>query len=262
MNATLVEERPELVDEDPRIAERRRSVQTEHRRRRRRWLLTGLIGFTVVAGAWLITRTALFDVDQVHVQGTVHETEEQVVEASGLRPGDQLLDVDPTAVGRRVAALPWVDGVEVERGMDGVVTIVVSERTPVATVADTLGGVHLVDASGRLLGPAEGDTSGLLRLEGVTPGAPGDAVGGADGPLRVSAALSPGVRSRVTAIVVAADGSLQLRLKPEGIVQLGPPTDLAQKLASLATVMGQVDQRNLALIDLTNPSSPMFRRNP
>lgn len=242
----------ELVDEDPRIAERRRAVELDRRRRRGRWFLAVLITITVVSGGWLITRTALFDVDEVRVSGSVHATPEQVVDASGLRPGDQILDVDPGVIATRVGALPWVAGVEVERRLGGVVVIVVSERTPVATVADPLGGRHLVDAAGRLLGPAEGDTSSLLSLEGVTAPEPGADVLGAQGALELAAALTPGVRSQVSAVVVAADGTLELRLSAGRTVRVGPPVDLAAKAKTLTTFLGQVDQRGITVIDLTD----------
>lgn len=261
MTTIVLEEPPELVDEDPRIAERRRAVELARRHRRRRWFLAVLVVVTVLAGAWLITRTALFDVDELRVTGAVHETADEVVEASGVRPGDQILDVDPDTVAARVAALPWIDGVEVERRLGGVVTIAVSERTPVATVADPLGGRHLVDASGRLLGPADGDTTGLVSLEGVTPGEPGAQVGEADGPLLALAELTPGVRSQLSAIV-ATDGTLQLRLSGGRTVQMGAPVELEAKVATLATVLGQVDQRNLCMIDVTDSSSARVRRNP
>jgi cell division protein FtsQ len=234
--STIELEQPlEIIDEDPRIAERRRAVEMERRGRRRRWCLTVLVLFTVVAGGWLITRTALFDVDEIRVAGVAHQSVEQVLEASGVRPGDQILDIDPDTVATRVGALPWIGGVEVERRLDGVVVIAVSERSAVALVADPGGG----------------------RL---APGDAGATVDRSEGPLELLAALTPGVRSRVAAIVVSDDGSLQLRLVPQGTVRLGPPIDLAAKIATLITVMGQVDQAGVTAIDVTDPDSAgLFR---
>jgi cell division protein FtsQ len=254
--STIELEQPlEIIDEDPRIAERRRAVEMERRGRRRRWCLTVLVLFTVVAGGWLITRTALFDVDEIRVAGVAHQSVEQVLEASGVRAGDQILDIEPDTVATSVGTLPWIGGVEVERRLDGVVVIVVSERSAVALVADPGGGRHLIDSTGRLLGPADGDTTGLMLLEGLTPGDAGATVDRSEGPLELLAALTPGVRSRVAAIVVSDDGSLQLRLVPQGTVRLGPPIDLAAKVATLITVMGQVDQAGVTAIDVTDPDS-------
>jgi hypothetical protein len=66
----------------------------------------------------------------------------------------------------------------------------------------------------------------------------------------------------VLAIVVLPDGNLELRLRPQGIVVLGPATNLPEKLASLTIVMGQVDQRDLARINLVNPETPVVSRTP
>lgn len=250
------------ADVDPRIAARRRSVETERRRRRGRRLLVVAVVALVAGGGWFLTRTALLDVDSMKVQGAVHETDDDVLGASGLHIGDQLVDIDGGAVARKVEQLPWVDGAKVDTGLDGVVTITVTERVPVATVADPEGGRHLVDASGRLLGPAEGDTAGLASIEGVTPGEPGATLDGAEGALQAMAALGPGVRSRVTAAVVGPDGALALKLNPEGVVMLGPPTELAAKAAALTTTMGQVDQRRLVSIDVRDPGNPVVVRTP
>ena len=249
-------------DVDPRIAARRHSVESERRRRRVRRLLIGVVVVVVVVGGWFLTRTGLLDVDSVSVVGAVHESDDDVLAASGVRVGDQLLDIDGGGAARKVEQLPWVATAKVDTGLDGVLTITVTERVPVATVGDPMGGRHLVDASGRLLGPVEGDTTGLTSLEGVTPGAPGETIGGADGAMQAIAALGPGVRSRVTAAVVAPDGTLQLKLNPQGLVVLGPPTDLAAKAAALTTVLGRVEQTDLAGISVVDPANPVVSRTP
>ena len=218
----------------------------------------------VVGGGWFVTRTSLLDVDSLKVQGAGHESDAEVIEASGLRLGDQLLDIDKGSVEAKVEQLPWVDTASVQTSLDGVVTVTVTERVPVATIGDPMGGRHLVDASGRLLGPADGDTTGLISLEGdgVTPGAPGETIDRADGALRAVDALGPGARSRVEAVVVGPDGALALRLNPQGVVLLGPPTDLATKADSLTTTLAWVDQSDLVSISLLDPMNPVVSRTP
>ena len=83
---------------------------------------------------------------------------------------------------------------------------------------------------------------------------------GADGALQSYAALGPGVRSRVTAVAVTPDGSLLLTLNPQGLVIWGQPTDVAEKATTLATVMGQVEQRDVESIDVRDPGDPVIRR--
>jgi len=250
------------VDVDPRIAARRRTVETERRRRRRRRLLVAAVVAVVIGGGWFVTRTALLDVDSLRVQGASHESADEVIAASGVRLGDQLLDIDSGSVEAKVEQLPWVDTATVKTSLGGVVTISVTERVPVATVVDPMGGRHLVDASGRLLGPVEGDTAAMTSLEGVTPGAPGETIEGAEGALQAIDALGPGARSRVVAAVVNPDGTLALRLNPQGLVLLGPPTDLLEKADSLTTVLARVDQRGLISISLIDPINPVVMSTP
>ena len=89
-----------------------------------------------------------------------------------------------------------------------------------------------------------------------------DGYAGIDDALRLAALLTPGMRSRVATITVGADGSLTLGLRPQGIVVIGAPTDLAAKVTSLRTVMAQVDQRDLASINVVNPGTPVVVRTP
>ena len=104
-------ERPTVDDidaeVDPRIAARRRSVEQERPPAPACgacWWWSSCVG--VVAGAWLVTRTGLFDIDRLRVDGATHETADDVVTASGLRPGDQLLDIDSGSVAAKVEQLP------------------------------------------------------------------------------------------------------------------------------------------------------------
>lgn len=255
----------DLLDEgrvDPRIAARRDSVLGERRRRRRRRVLVLVAVVLLSVGGWFLTRTGLFDVDTLKVQGATHESDDDVIAASGLRLGDQLLDVDEGSVARKVEQLPWVDTAAVATGLDGVVTVTVTERAPAATVADPASGAQLVDATGRLLGPATGDTAGLPTLGGVTLSAPGETIAGADGAMAALAALEPGTRSRVTGVVVALDGTLQLELVPQGVVLLGPPTDLDSKAAALTVTLDASDQARLATVSVVDPQNPVVTRTP
>lgn len=260
MTSTLERDRSPAID--PRIAARRHAVESDRRRiRLRRWAVVGAV-VALVVGAWYATRTPLLDVDRIEVRGAVQTPVDDIVAASAIRPGDPLLELDTGAAGRRVRALPWVDSAVVERNWDGRVVITVSERQMVAIVDDESGVGQLVDATGRVLA-ADGTMDMIdTRIVGAVAGAAGSTVEGIDDALRLAALLTPGMRSRVATITVGADGSLTLGLRPQGIVVIGAPTDLAAKVTSLRTVMAQVDQRDLASINVVNPGTPVVVRTP
>lgn len=247
---------------EPRIAERRRAVASENRRRRGRWVLAVLAVLAVAGALFLFTRSPFLDVDRVEYRGVVRSGAEAVEQAAAIRVGEPLVDVDQRASERRIEAIPYVDTAVVRRDWNGLVTITVTERSPIATMATADGGRVTVDATGRILTPASSLDDVLVRIDGVTAGEPGTWVEGASGALELAGLLTPGVRSRVVAITVTPDGALTMALRPQGVVEFGPPTDLRAKVAALTIVMGQVDQRDLGRIRVINPDTPVVTRGP
>ena len=264
--STDLYDRDGAVSVDPRIAARRDAVVAHDRRRRWRRLaaIAGVIA--LVALGWYVTRTPLLDVDVIEVVGADRTGVDEVVLASGLLPGDPLVGVDQARIVSGVEALPWVAAVEVDRRWDGTVTIAVTERVPVATAPTADGGRAVVDAEGRVLAvvPAGTETSiepPLLPIEGVVAPGSGELLDPvAAGALEVATAITPGLRARVANVAVWPGGDLSLTLIPQGGVDIGPPTAISAKLASLVTVLSQVDQRGLLTVGLRVPDLPTVTR--
>jgi cell division septal protein FtsQ len=247
---------------DPRIKARRAEVQRDVGRRRIQRLVDVGLVLAVVAGFALAVRSPLLDVDAVTVAGSPHTPAEEVVAAARVGRGDQLMDVDVASVGARVTELPWVEAVEVHRGLDGRMAITVDERTPVAVTAGPDGEV-LVDDGGHVLGPVSDDpeaAGALVRLVG-TEGVP--AVGGRlssryDETLALAdrlATIAPGLAQELS-----VDDDLTLVLASGISVRFGGPTLVESKLRSLETVLNQVDLTCAAVIDLRAPGSPVLTR--
>jgi hypothetical protein len=53
---------------------------------------------------------------------------------------------------------------------------------------------------------------------------------------------------------------VEIRLAPEGSVRLGPPVDLDRKFDAIRAVLAQADLRNLAVLDVRRPDSPVLTR--
>lgn len=253
-------ERPTGEIIDPRIAARRAQVERDRGRRRRRRLGAVAAVACAVATTWFVSRTALLDVDAVRIEAGEHVTEEQVLEAAGVRLGHQLVDLDAGAIRTRLLALPWVRDADVRIDWSGTVVLRVLEREPLAAVLDPAARWLLVDTEGRVLGPLA--EPGWLVLEGLQPAPVGEQVSGPVEPaLTVARSLSPGVRSRVSAVVVAPDGAIRLRLVPSGEVAFGPATAVEEKVLALRTVFAQVDDRCLATLDVRVPDRPVITRD-
>lgn len=249
---------------DPRIRARRVEVRREEGRHRLKVLL-GVTGVVVAGCAGLgATRSPLMDLDRVKVDGAVQLTSEEVRFVSGLRLGQPLADVDPGRVARAVETLPWASKATVRRQWPGTVTIRLAERTAAAAIPAEPGGFALVDASGAVLAHVEAVPSGLVQLAGLPPaGQPGSRLTDEGvAALAVAVALPPTLVARTAGVGPAAGGTgeVELRLSPDGMVRLGPPEDLARKFDAVAAVMAQVDLRNLAVLDVRRPDSPVLTR--
>ena len=255
MNTRLLERRSsrqnDEVPVDPRIAARRESVRQDRSRRRNRVLAAVAALLAVMGALWLISRTALFDVDQIRVSGTSRLQVDEVVAVSGLTVGQPLLGLDTGAAADRLEQQPWIQSAEVERSWGGDITITVVERIPVGVVLAEDGAAQLVDGTGALLGEVSEVDGALPRIANVT-----------EGTLALASLLPAGVRSRVTEVRSDEESRLLLSLRPAGTVEFGPANALPEKVAALVTVMGQVDQRDLCTIRVITPDTPVVTRTP
>jgi len=246
---------------DPRIRQRRIEVRRIEGRRRLRVLLI-LAGFFFVAlFAWGVSRSPLLNVDHVRVTGTVHTTPAQIAAASGVHTGMAMFDVNAGGAAARLRATPWILRAHVERHWPSTVTIAVVERVPVAAVPAKTG-VDVVDRTGSVLANQPASPPGLPLLLGLPPAGPATTrVGGRAGDLlAVAQAMPTQVAQRVSGIAAADGGEIELHLNPSGIVRLGTPDQLAQKMLATETVLTQVDLTRLAVLDVRVPASPAITR--
>ena len=219
-------------------------------------VVVAVVALAFVGALW----TPLLDVDEVRVTGADRTGAEAVTRLAGIAPGDPLIGVDLSAVGARVAALPWVAQVRVARGIDGRVDVEVTERTPVAMVG-TGDGAVLVDRDGRILGlgqrrrPAARSWSSPASARSPPSGAylAADAADALALAAQVAAA-APGVLASLDA------GDLTGTLVQGGAVRFGDARQLDAKTRSLRTVLEQVDLTCLAVLDLRLPGSPVLTR--
>ena len=263
----VTEDRPEPVwadDMDPRMEQRRVEVKREHDRGRRRVVLALIAIIGLGSATWAVTRTPLLALQHARVSGIDATTMDDVVRAGGLAEGTPMTDIDVHGAARRLEALPWVAWARVRREWPRTVRVEIRERTATAAATAAGGGWVLLDATGRVLARVPAPPADQPLLGGVPPaGAPGTRLARAGRPaLAVAGALAPELRSRVVLITAQADGEVELRLRPEGVVRLGGPDRIAEKLAALRTMVARADLRRLGVLDLRVPTNPVLTRQP
>jgi cell division protein FtsQ len=130
-----------------------------------------------IGAAWLVARVAvgpLTAVRRVLVAGESPLPEAEVLAAAGIKTGEPLVALDPSAVRARLEALPLVRRAEVRVLFPGTVQLTLDRRRPAALVVVESGGRSLpalVDADGTIFAlarrPEEAD---LPVLSGIRLG--------------------------------------------------------------------------------------------
>ncbi len=239
-----------------------RRLEVERRQGLRRLrLVIGLAAVTSVAVAVVaFVNSSWFDVDDVTVAGNERAASDAIVDASGIRVGQGLLEVDLDAATRSVELVPWVGTASVSRSWTGSIEISVVERPPSAVIPAT-GGFALVDDHGRQLEIVERRPDGYLPITGIE----GSGIAGEPAPdtilpvVALAEALPDEIIARVSAIAVIG-GDIHLELVEGGRANLGDGIDLGAKLQAFETVLARVDLSCLDTIDVRVPAAPVVTR--
>lgn len=151
------------------MARERKHPRRTKRRGRFRFLYK-LISLVVVAAAMVTACVIFFRVNEVRVEGNSHYTAQEIIEASEIEMGDNLVTLWTWQINRLVGSkLPYVQRVVLDHTFPDKVTLRVVERTVAATVVGN-GSQWLMAADGYLL-ETTGQSQGIaiVGLEVVDP---------------------------------------------------------------------------------------------
>lgn len=253
---------------------RRRRGQSGNRRRvppavvwNRRVAALGRFAFTVLVleSVFLLLASPLLEVQNVTVDGATIRSSDKIIQTAGLqRPGN----IFRAPVGRaetRLAGLPEVHTVRVERRLPRTLAIVVTERRPMATVM-TQQGCWWMDEGGlifRQVGKPLGDRP-ILAL------APRKITVGQTLPLvALSAALNcleqlPGLPLARNVRLHVDEAQEAWLNNPDGFkVRLGPLDNAPERLTVTARLLNGPDgpalMKKAIALDMTTPNSEVYR---
>ena len=145
--------------------------QRRHTRpKRRRGRFSGLykvLSVLLVAAAVAVACVVFFRVNTVEVSGNVRYTAEEIIEASGILVGDNLVALSRSRVSAAICTkLPYVENVSVKKVLPDRVVLRVSERVAAASV-ESSEGRWLISAQGKLLEQDDGTTR-TVTVKGLT----------------------------------------------------------------------------------------------
>ena len=148
------------------MARQRRHPRSKRRRGRFRGLYK-LLSILLIAAAVVLAGVVFFRVNSVEVTGNVRYTAAEVIAASGIEMGDNLVVLPRSRVSAAICAnLPYVESVSVKKALPDGVVLVVTERVAAASV-ESAEGRWLVSAQGKLLELDKGAVE-TIRITGLT----------------------------------------------------------------------------------------------
>jgi len=132
-------------------------------------LVVAVVGIAGYEGYRFASRVKinLLQVEAIEVSKLRHLTRDEVVDLTGVRPGDSMLGLRLRRIGEQLAKNPWIETVQVRRYFPHTLSIEVAEREPVAVM--NMGFLYYMDAKGEVFKPlTQGDSLNFPVITGVT----------------------------------------------------------------------------------------------
>ncbi len=194
-------------------------------------------------------------VQDVQVEGRKRVSQEDLLAALEVKRGDPILGFDIDAARARIAALPGVQSVTIERRLPGELDVLISEREPIA-IWQNDGKYELVDAAGQTAGE-DIDAYASLPLV-VGPGAPEHVAA-----LIAMLGTEPSLLARVKASQWVSERRWTVQLSgPAGDIDIclpeNDPAGAWHQLAKLQTDEKLLD-RKITMVDMRLPDRLVLR---
>lgn len=225
-----------------------------------------LIIMLAVVAAIIFGVAIFFKVTTIEVQGNSIYSAEDVIAASGVEVGDNLLLVNKaTTAGNILAALPYVEEVRgIVRSMPDTIVIQVKESEAAFAVQTDVNTTWLINSRGKALEKVEGDLpEGQAKITGVSVKSPtaGMTVTAVeqtrlDAALAVLASLDgTGVLEHVAAVDVEKEYDITVQYDDRYTIRLGGTDDLDYKAQYLASILDELSDFQAGTIDLTDAAN-------
>lgn len=146
------------------------------RRRRGSYLLLYIfLAFVALGVLTVLSYTVFFRIDTFQIRGETRYSREEILKASGIRQGDNLLRISKDEAGGSItAALPYVERVNIKRVFPSTLRLEITEAVPsyVIVTEDT---EYLTSGKFRILEKGGSFDEALLRIRGIAhqPADPG-----------------------------------------------------------------------------------------
>lgn len=230
------------------------------------------LSFIVICAALVFGMSVFFRVSNIEVIGADNYTSSEIIEASGVKNGDNLMFVNRDAVAEKIyKRLIYIGEVKVSRKLPNTIVIDINESSTFAVV-ETESGLWMIDKNCRLLeecSPQEAET--YLKVSGVSGVKPqkGNVILVSDeDKLKVQFLkdiLTSLTNHKMTADVKSIDVSNVVNAEFEYLgrfkVKFGKDENVDYKMEMLLGVVEKLDSDDKGIIDLSQSKKAQFSPN-
>ncbi len=253
-------------------ANERRRIHAEQRRaqRRRKAILQYIaIGVAVTAVMVVLSLTVFFKIDEIQIVGDSPYTDEQIIASSGISIDENIIMCDAKGVSDKLAkALPYIGSAEVERSLNGKVTITV-KVTPGRYSFINGEAAVVINADGKVLGQvpaAEAVKYTVVQGLGIANAVPGETVtvndtGAYELLKSVGAQLDAAGINKITSVDISNVYDISVVYDGRLTLIIGSTGSMDRKLALAAKVIereNEIDPMQYGRIDLGSVEGKAF----
>jgi cell division protein FtsQ len=240
---------------------RRRSKPSFAQRLRVFWVFIVLALVAASYGGYRLATWPGFQPSTIAVDGNRRVGTDAILARAALPKDRNLWLIDKRAAERRIETIPWIRTAQIHRALPAAVTIVVTERAPIAC-AQTNDARYMIDEDARVLGTDCGASGALLAVD--WPSIPPQQLGATLDVARLQRMLGD-VHTlqtmKLDPVRVALDrfDGVEATLRGGPLIRFGEDRDLAEKAKLVDPILRTYGPRaqKLAVIDLRAPSTPV-----
>ena len=244
--------------------------RNSRRRRRRRGssVFVTLLCIVLIMAAVLAAMTIFFKVRTVTVTGESRYSQDEIVAASGIEPGQNMFMLNKfAAISRIFAECPYLDEIVMRRRLPAEMEIIITECVPVAAI-QTAQGYYIIDTDCKLLELT--DANGAAQYCLVTGVELTDPEVGKNANFTQSEKQKPlqtilntaqinDILDEIKEIDLEKIFEIELSYADRFTVQLGTVEDLEKKVRFLGVCISELGPEERGIIDVSDPQTARFR---
>lgn len=240
-------------------------------RRRGTGVIGRLLAMLMIVAVFVLGVAIFFKVNSIEVQGNSMYSAQEVIDASGIVQGDNLMLLNKAvAAGKIMAALPYIESVQIGRSLPDKVVIAVRESDAAFAVTDANAAEWLINTAGKVLEQAPDSAADYPKITGITAENPktGSMVQ-CEQTDRLDAALAvltqletTGYIGKIVEVDVEKTYDITIWYQDQYEIRLGGTDDLEYKMRYLSAVLDQLEDYQTGVIDLTFEEDKAARFQP